>query len=101
MSAPTRRGSSKWGVSRYRPGSRSQVLGASWRVFLRRRVDPRRLGQLRRARRVSDEPLGMTGVGREERCLSRREELWGESIVDGVRRHQPDARVPVLMVVVP
>ena len=42
----------------------------------------------------------MKGVCIEERRLPRRGDLWCESVVHGVRGHQPDARVPVFVVVV-
>ena len=67
------------------------------RRFLRRRVDPSRLGHNRGSRRLSHEARGMTGVGGEERVLPRRGDLRCEPVVNRVRRHQANARVPVVV----
>ena len=55
-----------------------------------RRIDPDRLGQCKRRRRLTNEPLRMGRISRIERALAPRKDLRGLAVVDHRRRQQTD-----------
>ena len=69
-----------------------------WRGLLRW-IDPGRGGQRRRLRHAALEPQGLGGVGKRQGLGALSLQGLGGAVMDGVRAHQADAAVAVLVVV--